>query len=71
LFWDGKVPPDAELRRKSQANLKDALLNSMIVNALRVSPEFVDLLREGYSKDSFYGDEGEWTKDNWIESKDG
>jgi hypothetical protein len=39
----------------------------MIVNALRLSHEFVDLIRE-YSQDSFYGDEGEWTKDSRIEA---
>jgi hypothetical protein len=38
-------------------------LNSMTVNALRLSHEFANLISEGYSQDSFYGDEGEWTKD--------
>jgi hypothetical protein len=38
--------------------LKGAQINSMIVNALRLSHEVVDLSREGYSQDSFYGDEG-------------
>jgi hypothetical protein len=41
----------------------------MTVNALQLSHEFVDLIREGYSQDSFYGDEGEWTKDSRIEAK--
>jgi hypothetical protein len=36
----------------------------MIVNALQMSPEFADLIREGYSQDLFYGDEGEWMKDS-------
>jgi hypothetical protein len=40
------------------------------VNALQLSPEFADLIREGYSKDSFYGDEGEWTKDSRIQARD-
>jgi hypothetical protein len=40
----------------------------MIVNALHLSPEVADLIREGYSQDSFYGDEGEWAKDNRIEA---
>jgi hypothetical protein len=40
----------------------------MIVNALRLSHELVDLIREGYSQDSVYGDEGEWTKDSRIEA---
>jgi hypothetical protein len=35
---------------------------------MRLSPEFVDRIREGYSQDSFYGDEGEWLKDSRIEA---
>jgi hypothetical protein len=50
---------------------KDAPLNSMIVSALWLSLEFADLIREGYSQCSFYGDAGEWTKDNRIEAKVG
>jgi hypothetical protein len=41
----------------------------MTVSALQLRPEFVDLIREGYSQDSFYGDEGEWTKDSRIEAR--
>jgi hypothetical protein len=52
-FWDGKVPSDRELRRKSQLLLEDAQLNLMTVNALQLSPEFAGLIREGYSHDSF------------------
>jgi hypothetical protein len=48
--------------------LEDAQLHLPIVNALRLSLEFSDLIREGYSQDSFYGDEGEWTKDSRIEA---
>jgi hypothetical protein len=40
----------------------------MIVNALRLSPEVADLIREGYPRDSSYGDESEWTKDSRIEA---
>jgi hypothetical protein len=40
----------------------------MTVNALELSPNFVDLIREGYSQDSFYGNEGEWTRDSRIEA---
>jgi hypothetical protein len=36
-----------------------------------MSHEFADLIRDGYSQDSFYGDEGERTKDSRIEAKDG
>jgi hypothetical protein len=61
LFWDGEVPSDDELRR-----LENAHLNVINVNALRLSPEFADLIREGYSQDSCYGDEGEWTKDSQM-----
>jgi hypothetical protein len=48
---------------------EDAQLNFLTVNALRLSPEFADLIREGYSQDSFYEDEGEWTKDSRIEAR--
>jgi hypothetical protein len=41
----------------------------MTVKALQLSLEFVDLIREGYSQDSFYGDEGEWTKDSRVETR--
>jgi hypothetical protein len=71
LFWDGEVPPYRELRRKSQLLLEDAHLNLMTVNALHLSHEFADLIREGYSQDSFYGDEGEWTKDMRIVKVEG
>jgi hypothetical protein len=71
LFWDGEVPSDRELRRKSQLLFEDAQLNLMTVNVLHLSPEFADLIRKGYSQDSFYGDEGEWTKDTRIEARAG
>ena len=41
----------------------------MTVNALHLSHEFADLIREGFSQESFYGDEGEWTKDSRIEAR--
>jgi hypothetical protein len=41
----------------------------MTVNALQLSHEFVDLIREGYFQDSFHGDEGEWMKDSRIEAR--
>jgi hypothetical protein len=69
LFWDGEVPPCEELRRKSQSMLEDAHFNVLIVNALRLSLELPDLIREGYSQDSSYGDEGAWTKDSRIEAR--
>jgi hypothetical protein len=62
LFWESKVPSDEDLRRKSHPLLEDEPLTSVTVNALRLSHEFADLIREGYSQDSFYGDEGERTK---------
>jgi hypothetical protein len=71
LFWDGEVPSDRELRRKSQLLFEDVQLNLLTVNAFQLSPEFADLIREGYSQDSFYGDEGERTKDSRIEARDG
>jgi hypothetical protein len=39
----------------------------MNVNALRLSLDFADFNREGYSQDSFYGGEGEWTTGNRID----
>jgi hypothetical protein len=71
LFWDGEVPSDRELRRKSLLLFENAQLNLPTVNALLLSPEFADLIREGYSQDSFYGDEGQWTKDSRIEARAG
>ena len=50
---------------------EDAQLNLLTVNALQLSHEFADLIREGFSQDSFYGDDGEWTKDSRIEARDG
>jgi hypothetical protein len=55
----------------SRLRTSDAHLNLLTVNALHLSHEFADLIREGYSQDSFYGDEGEWTKDSRIEARDG
>ena len=66
LFWDSEVPSNRELCRKSELLVEDAHLNLMTVNVLQLSHEFADLIREGYSQDSFYGDEGEWTKDSRI-----
>jgi hypothetical protein len=69
LLWDGGVPSHSDLRRKSKPLLEGADLNLMNVSALRLSPQFADLVRDGYSLDSFYyGDEGEWTKDSRIEA---
>jgi hypothetical protein len=59
LFWGGEVPSNRELRRKSKVLFEDALLSLLTVNALQLIHEFADLIREGYSQDSFYGDEGE------------
>jgi hypothetical protein len=35
---------------------------------MQLSHEFADLIRKGYSQDTFYGDESEWTKDIRIEA---
>jgi hypothetical protein len=48
--------------------LEDAQLNLLTVSALQLSHEFADLIRERYSQDSFYGDEGEWIKDSRMEA---
>jgi hypothetical protein len=72
LSWDGEVPPYANLKRKSQPLVNDSQSNVMIANALQLNLKLVDLIREGYSQDSFYyGDEGEWMKDIRIEASDG
>jgi hypothetical protein len=60
-----------KLRRKSHLLLEDAQVNLMTVNALQLSHELADLIREGYFQDSFYGNGGEWTKDSRIEAIDG
>jgi hypothetical protein len=65
LSWNGEVPSDEDLRRKSEPVLQDAKLNLHVVNALR----FAGLIREGYSQDSFLGDGGEGTKDSRLEAK--
>jgi hypothetical protein len=49
--------------------LEEVMLNLLTNNALRLSLEFADLIREGYSQDSFYEDEGEWTKNSGIEAR--
>jgi hypothetical protein len=49
LFWDGEVPSDRGLRRKFELQLEDAELNLRTVDALQLSLEFADLIREGYS----------------------
>jgi hypothetical protein len=56
---------------KSHLLFEDAHLSLMEINALQLSLGFADLIREGYSQDSFYGDEGELTKDSRIEARDG
>jgi hypothetical protein len=71
LFWDIEVPSNANSRRKSHPLLEVAQLDLHIFNASRLSPEFASLVGEGYSQDSFYGDEGEWTRDTRIEAKIG
>jgi hypothetical protein len=48
--------------------IKERAFNSMTVNALRLSLDIADLIREGYSQYLFYGDEGEWTKSSRIEA---
>jgi hypothetical protein len=60
LFWNGEAPSEeSNLRRKSKSFLDDAQLTLMIVDDLGQSLEFVDLIREGYSQESFYGGEGD------------
>jgi hypothetical protein len=52
LFCDGEVPSNSGLRRESQSLLDDAHLNSMTVKALRLSHEFADFIRKGYTPKS-------------------
>jgi hypothetical protein len=49
LFWDGN------LRWKSQSWLKDPQFNLLTLIAMRLSHDFADLIRDGYSLDSFHG----------------
>jgi hypothetical protein len=49
--------------------LEDTYLNLLTIDALRLSPEFANLIRKGYSQDLLYGDEGEWTTDSRIEAR--
>jgi hypothetical protein len=58
LFRDGEVPSHTSLRRKSKSLLNDAEFKSTTVNALRLSLDFANLIREGYSQNSFYGGQG-------------
>jgi hypothetical protein len=50
--------------------LENAQLTYIILNALRLSHEIADLKREVYSQDSFYGDEGKWTRDSRVEANE-
>jgi hypothetical protein len=71
LSLDGEVPSDTYFRFKSQPLVEDAHLNSMTVNALRLSLEFAYPIRKGYSQDSFYRDETEWYEDSRMEARFG
>jgi hypothetical protein len=42
LFWEAEIPSYRELRRKSKLMFEDAQLNSLTINALRLSHEFAD-----------------------------
>jgi hypothetical protein len=66
LFLDGEVPSYADLQRKPEQLFNDAQLELVSANVSRLSHEFADLIREGYSQANFNGDEGEWTKDSRI-----
>jgi hypothetical protein len=51
--------------------IKQQAFNSMIVNALQLSYELADFIREGYSQNSFHGDEGGWTNESRTEAISG
>jgi hypothetical protein len=40
---------------------QDAHLHNLVAEVLQVFPKFGTLVRVGCAKDTFYGDEGEWT----------
>jgi threonyl-tRNA synthetase len=45
--WDGEVPSEViNLLQNSQSMLNDAPINLLNVDALRLNPEFADLIRE-------------------------
>jgi hypothetical protein len=46
-------------------------LSSLIVDVLQMSREQNNMVRLGYTIDSFYGDKGEWTKGVQIMARDG
>jgi hypothetical protein len=71
-FEDVEVPSvKSNLRRKSRLLLDDTQLNLMIVDPLRLSHDFVDLLHKGYSKDLLHGDDSEWTRNSQIDARGG
>ena len=43
LFWDGEVPSDRELRRKSHLLFEDAQLNLLTINALQLSLSLIHI----------------------------
>jgi hypothetical protein len=53
------------------AHVRRHKVNLPKVKALQMSHEFANLIREGHSQDSVYGDESEWTKDSRTKAIDG
>jgi hypothetical protein len=51
-------------------NLDDDL-RSLTVDVMQLHPELSEMVRLGYTKDSFYENEGEWTKCGQIIARDG
>jgi hypothetical protein len=43
----------------------------MTIDALRLSPEFANIIHEGYLYDSFCGDDAEGARDSRIDARDG
>jgi hypothetical protein len=65
MGWRGSVR--YRFTTEVRAAVRRREVKSTNVNALRLSLEFDYLVREGYSRDSLYEDEGEWARESRIE----
>jgi hypothetical protein len=52
-------------------NLNADLSSLSIVDVMQLYMELIEIIRLGHTKDSSYGDEGEWTKGGYVVAIDG
>jgi hypothetical protein len=81
LFRDGEVPqsvnpPEQSLLSRNHgapmaSEQLDANFSSLAAHVLQLYPELREMVRLGYTKDSLYGDESEWTKGAHIVARHG